>query len=143
MPEESRTEFIQFCDKFRIVTPMAQFCYAKIFNLWIFAFLLFQYKNQFYIILSDEREYYKCALLKYRHSIYKVKVRYGNINFSVTLIFFFCCAGILIGRFRPNFISIYLTENIKIYFSRYYIVFTLCCNTAYRCIDCASNLCLL
>ena len=143
MPEESRTEFIQFCDKFRIVTPMAQFCYAKIFNLWIFAFLLFQYKNQFYIILSDEREYYKCALLKYRHSIYKVKVRHGNINFSVTLIFFFCCAGILIGRFRPNFISIYLTENIKIYFSRYYIVFTLCCNTAYRCIDCASNLCLL
>lgn len=102
-----------------------------------------QYENQFYIILSDEREYYKCALLKYRHSIYKVKVRHGNINFSVTLIFFFCCAGILIGRFRPNFISIYLTENIKIYFSRYYIVFTLCCNTAYRCIDCASNLCLL
>ena len=143
MPEESRTEFIQFCDKFRIVTPVAQFCYAKIFNLWIFAFLLFQYKNQFYIILSDEREYYKCALLKYRHSIYKVKVRHGNINFSVTLIFFFCCAGILIGRFRPNFISIYLTENIKIYFSRYYIVLTLCCNTAYRCIDCASNLCLL
>ena len=89
MPEESRTEFIQFCDKFRIVTPVAQFCYAKIFNLWIFAFLLFQYKNQFYIILSDEREYYKCALLKYRHSIYKVKVRHGNINFSVTLIFCF------------------------------------------------------
>ena len=83
MPEESRTEFIQFCDKFRIVTPVAQFCYAKIFNLWIFAFLLFQYKNQFYIILSDEREYYKCVLLKYRHYIYKVKMRHGNINFSV------------------------------------------------------------
>ena len=87
MPEESRTEFIQFCDKFRIVTPVAQFCYAKIFNLWIFAFLLFQYKNQFYIILSDERKYYKCVLLKYRHYIYKVKMRHGNINFSATLIF--------------------------------------------------------
>ena len=87
MPEESRTEFIQFCDKFRIVTPAAQFCYAKIFDLRIFAFLLFQYQNQFYIILSDEREYYKCVLLKYRHYIYKVKMRHGNINFSVTLIF--------------------------------------------------------
>ena len=39
MPEESRTEFIQFCDKFRIVTPATQLCYAKIFDLWIFAFL--------------------------------------------------------------------------------------------------------
>ena len=39
MPEESRTEFIQFCDKFRIVTPAAQFCYAKIFDIRIFAFL--------------------------------------------------------------------------------------------------------
>ena len=39
MPEEPRTEFIQFCDKSRIVTPAAQFCYAKIFDLWIFAFL--------------------------------------------------------------------------------------------------------
>jgi len=143
MPEESRTEFIQFCDKFRIVTPVAQFCYAKIFNLWIFAFLLFQYKNQFYIILSDEREYYKCALLKYRHSIYKVKVRHGNINFSATLIFYFLLCRHPHWALRPNIISIYLTENIKIYFSRYYIVLALCCNTAYRCIDCASNLCLL
>ncbi len=41
MPEDSRTEFIQSCDKSRIVTPAAQFCYAKIFDLWIFAFLLF------------------------------------------------------------------------------------------------------
>ena len=39
MPEESRTEFIQFCDKFGIVTPAAQFCYAKIFDIRIFAFL--------------------------------------------------------------------------------------------------------
>ena len=40
MPEDSRTEFIQSCDKSRIVTPAAQFCYAKIFDLRIFAFLL-------------------------------------------------------------------------------------------------------
>ena len=39
MHKEPRTEFIQFCDKFRIVTPAAQFCYAKIFDIRIFAFL--------------------------------------------------------------------------------------------------------
>jgi hypothetical protein len=36
MPEESRTESIQFCDKDSFVTPAAQNCCVKILDLRIF-----------------------------------------------------------------------------------------------------------
>ena len=36
MPEETRTEFIQFCDNGNFVTPAAQSLVWKSLNLWIF-----------------------------------------------------------------------------------------------------------
>ena len=40
MPEESRTEFIQFCDKSSFVTPAAQSCRVKNLEFKDFSHLL-------------------------------------------------------------------------------------------------------
>ncbi len=63
MPEESRTEFIQFCDKGSFVTPAAQYCWVK--NLRFKDFL---------------------PLSPFRRIFYRIRLNFRSISYLVILI---------------------------------------------------------
>ena len=63
MPEESRTEFIQFCDKGSFVTPAAQYCWVKILDLRIFL-----------------------PLSPFRGISYRIRLNFRSISYLVILI---------------------------------------------------------